>query len=207
LKSFRNTFAYTHALDVPTRKADGTKWHTVEYQMEWLRQLGLPKAVIPPSRVIPAPELESLVLKRLSGLGLKPGFRYAVIQPTSKFFTKEWTPEGFAEVADYLAKHHGFQVLVSGGPGEEARLRGVAQRCRGHVLVCGGVSVGELLWILRGAKLFIGNDSGPTHLAAALGVPTVVLFGSSDAEVWHPWKAPFQRVQNGFDCNPCPGYR
>jgi ADP-heptose:LPS heptosyltransferase len=73
--------------------------------------------------------------------------------------------------------------------------------------VCGGVSVGELLWILRGAKLFVGNDSGPTHLAAAVGVPTVVLFGSSDAEVWYPWKVPFQRVQNLFDCNPCPGYR
>jgi ADP-heptose:LPS heptosyltransferase len=207
LKSFRNTFAYTQTLDVPTRKADGSKWHTVEYQMEWLHQLGLPKGAIPPLRVIPAPELEGPVLKSLHGLGLKPGSRYAVIQPTSKFFTKEWTPEGFAEIAGYLAREHGFQVLLSGGPGEEPKLRSVAQRCKENLLVCGGVSVGELLWVLRGAKLFVGNDSGPTHLAAALGVPTVVLFGSSDAEVWYPWKAPFQRVQNFFDCNPCPGYR
>ncbi len=207
LQSFRHTFAYTHTLDVPTRKAGGRKWHTVEYQMEWLHQLGLPEAAIPPLRVIPAPELEALVLKRLQGLGLKPGSRYAVIQPTSKFFTKEWTPEGFAEIADYLAREHAFQVVLSGGPGEEAKLRSVAQRCEENILVCGGVSIGELLWILRGAKLFVGNDSGPTHLAAALGVPTVVLFGSSDAEVWYPWKVPFQRVQNFFDCNPCPGYR
>ena len=81
---------------------------------------------------------------------------------------------------------------------------GSREHCREKVVVCAGVSVGELLWVLRGAQLFVGNDSGPTHLAAALGVPTVVLFGSSDAEVWYPWKAPFQRVQNSFDCNPVP---
>ena len=207
LRNFRNTFAYTETLDIPARKIDGTKWHTVEYQMQWLHQLGLPEGAIPPLRVVPAPELEGPVLERLYGLGLKPGSRYAVIQPTSKFFTKEWTREGFAETAAYLSKEHGLQVLLSGGPGEEVKLRSVAQRCPEEVLVCAGISVGELLWVLRGARLFVGNDSGPTHLAAALGVPTVVLFGSSDAEVWSPWKAPFQRVQNPFDCNPCPGYR
>ena len=207
LSSFRNTFAYTHTLDVPTRKADGTKWHTVEYQMEWLRKLGLPEGTIPPLRVVPPPELEASVLRHLDGLGVKPDSRYAVVQPTSKFFTKEWTPEGFAEIADYLAREHGLQVLLSGGPGEESKLQSVAQRCEKNVVVCAGVSVGELLWVLRRAKLFVGNDSGPTHLAAALGVPTVVLFGSSDAEVWYPWKAPSQLVQNSFDCNPCPGYR
>jgi len=207
LSSFRNTFAYTHTLDLPIRKADGTKWHTVEYQMEWLRKLGLPEGTIPPLRVIPPPELEASVLRHLDGLGVKPDSRYAVVQPTSKFFTKEWTPEGFAEIVDYLVREHGLQVLLSGGPGEESKLQSVAQRCQKKVVVCAGVSVGELLWVLRRAKLFVGNDSGPTHLAAALGVPTVVLFGSSDAEVWYPWKAPFQRVQNSFDCNPCPGYR
>jgi ADP-heptose:LPS heptosyltransferase len=207
LKSFRNTFAYTHSLDVSTRKTDGTKWHTVEYQMEWLRQLGLPEGAIPPLQVIPPPELEAPVRRYLEGLGVKPDSRYAVIQPTSKFFTKEWTPEGFAEIADYLVREQGVQVLLTGGPGEVSKLRSVAQRCRENVVVCASVSVGELLWVLRGANLFVGNDSGPTHLAAALGIPTVVLFGSSDAEVWYPWKAPFQRVQNSFDCNPCPGYR
>ena len=207
LRNFRNTFAYTETLDIPARKGDGTKWHTVEYQMQWLYKLGLPVGALPPLRVFLAPELQGPVLKRLYGLGLKPGFPYAVIQPTSKFFTKEWTPEGFAEIAAYLSKEHRLQVLLSGGPGEEVKLRSVAQRCPEEVLVCAGISVGELLWVLRGAKLFVGNDSGPTHLAAALGVPTVVLFGSSDAEVWSPWKAPFQRVQNSFDCNPCPGYR
>src|SRR4030095_24794 len=136
LTSFRNTFAYTHMLDIPSRKGDGTKWHTVEYQMEWLRQLGLPEAAIPHLRVIPPPELKAPVLRYLDELGVKPGSRYAVVQPTSKFFTKEWTPEGFAEVAGYLVREHGLQVVLSGGPGEESKLQRVAQHCREKVVVC-----------------------------------------------------------------------
>ncbi|MCI0424059.1 MAG: glycosyltransferase family 9 protein, partial [Acidobacteria bacterium] len=207
LKSFRHAFAYTHQLDVPARTSGGAKWHTVEYQVEWLRRLGLPETEIPPLSVVPAPELEAPVKNQLLELGLRPDARYVVIQPTSKFFTKEWTAEGFAEVASYLVTKHGVQVLLSGGPGEEPKLRSVARYCKERVLVVGGLSIAELLWVFRGACLFIGNDSGPTHLAAALRIPIVVLFGSSDAEVWSPWKVPFQRVQNPFDCNPCPGYR
>ncbi len=59
----------------------------------------------------------------------------------------------------------------------------------------------------RSRQLFVGNDSGPTHLAAALSVPVVVLFGSSDSALWSPWKTSYRMVQNSFDCNPCPGYR
>src|SRR5437773_11954504 len=69
------------------------------------------------------------------------------------------------------------------------------------------ISISELMWVVKWAKLFIGNDSGPMHLAAALNVPIIVLFGSSDSQVWHPWKVAYQVVQNPFECNPCPGYR
>ncbi|MBM3803458.1 MAG: glycosyltransferase family 9 protein [Acidimicrobiia bacterium] len=207
LKSFRNGFAYTHILEVPSRKGDGTKWHTVEYQMEWLRRLGLPPGAIPPLRVVPPAQQESSARSRLNKLGITPGARYALIQPASRFFTKEWTPEGFAKVAEFLVQEHDLQVLLSGGPGEEPKLRNIRQRCNEHIHDCSSILLGELLWVLRGARLFVGNDSGPAHLAAAMGVPSVILYGSSDAGVWHPWMAPYQRVQNSFDCNPCPGYR
>ena len=64
--------------------------------------------------VIPLPELEATVLRYLDGLGFKSGSRYAVVQPTSKFFTKEWTAEGFAEIADYLAREHGLRFSFPG---------------------------------------------------------------------------------------------
>jgi ADP-heptose:LPS heptosyltransferase len=60
--------------------------------------------------------------------------------------------------------------------------------------------------------LFVGNDSGPAHLAVALGRPVVVIFGSSSSPIWGPWPPPpfnptARVVQNSFDCNPCPGDR
>jgi ADP-heptose:LPS heptosyltransferase len=143
----------------------------------------------------------------LEKAGLEHGQDIAVIQPTSKFHTKEWTAKGFAEIADYLNKRHGLSVILTGGPGEEAKLADIHEESRTKPAVLHSLSVAELAWILSRAKVFVGNDSGPTHLAAALSIPVVVLFGSSDSEVWFPWRVDHRIVQNPFECNPCPGYR
>ena len=75
-----------------------------------------------------------------------------------------------------------------------------------------GVSLAQFAAALAGARLFVGNDSGPAHMAAALARPVVVIFGSSSSPIWGPWprqsSTPATRVvQNPFDCNPCPGDR
>jgi heptosyltransferase-2 len=98
-------------------------------------------------------------------------------------------------------------VLLTGGPGEEGKLNIVHDKSQSKPKVLTSLSISELGWILGRASLFVGNDSGPTHLAAALSIPVVVLFGSSDSALWSPWKASYRMVQNSFDCNPCPGYR
>ena len=59
--------------------------------------------------------------------------------------------------------------------------------------------------LLERAKLFVGNDSGPTHIAGAVGSPVVAIFGSSNSKIWKPWRATAQIVQNSYPCNPCPG--
>jgi heptosyltransferase III len=207
LNRFRNGFAYNLKIDVSEKEATGEKRHTVQYQMGWLRRLGLPQSPIPPLRLVPDPSLRLRVNDKLLDAGVDPARDYVVIHPCSKFQTKEWTAEGFAEVTDDLKMHYGAQVVLVGGPGEETKLKQVAAQCRTSPALVQSLSVTELVWLFQGAKLFIGNDSGPTHLAAALQVPVVVLFGSSDSQVWHPWQAAFQKVQNSFECNPCPGYR
>jgi predicted lipopolysaccharide heptosyltransferase III len=204
---FRNAFAYDLRIGSTVTQLPGTKIHTVEHQIEWLRALGLPKGEIPPSQVFPNPQFEDVANNRLIRAGLNPGSRYAVVQPTSKFYTKEWTVDGFAEITDYLSSRYGLSVILTGGAGEEEKLKAVQEKSRSRPKVLASVTISELMWILRSASIFVGNDSGPTHLAAALSVPIVVLFGSSDSAVWAPWKAPCRIVQNQFDCNPCPGYR
>jgi ADP-heptose:LPS heptosyltransferase len=73
-------------------------------------------------------------------------------------------------------------------------------------------SLGQFAAALAGARLFVGNDSGPAHMAAALARPVVVIFGSSSSSIWGPWprrssSPPARVVQNPFECNPCPGDR
>ena len=70
-----------------------------------------------------------------------------------------------------------------------------------------GLTIPELAELIRGARLYIGNDSGPMHLAAAVGTPTIAVWGSSDSRRWRPWSVDHRVVQNPFECNPCPGYR
>ena len=183
---FRNAFAYDLRIGSSVTPSPGTKIHTVEHQIEWLRALGLPKADIPPSQVVPNPQFETVAKDRLIKAGLKPSSRYAVVQPTSKFYTKEWTADGFAEITDYLSSQYGLSVILTGGPGEEEKLKAVREKCQSQPRVFTSVSISELAWIINNASMFVGNDSGPTHLAAALSVPIIVLFGSSDSACGTP---------------------
>ncbi|MGH9963089.1 MAG: glycosyltransferase family 9 protein, partial [Pyrinomonadaceae bacterium] len=207
LESYRVRFAYNLKIEVPPGKSAGEKRHTLEYQIAWLRCLGLPEGPIPPLRVVPDSSLRVVSRKKLLAAGLDPTQDYAVIQPASRFHTKEWTAEGFAEVADDLREQHGIQVVLVAGQNEAMKMERVAEHCRFSPILLRGTSISELIWVIQGARIFIGNDSGPTHVAAALQVPVVVLFGSSDSQIWYPWRVPCRIVQNDFDCNPCPGYR
>ncbi len=207
LRQFREPFFYNVRIELSSSGGAAPKKHTVQYQMEWLCCLGFPGNDIPPLRVFPDPAIQAQVDDKLILVGIMPDTPYCVIQPASKFHTKEWTPQGFAEVSDYLQTQYGYSCVLTSGPGEESKLQEVAAHCRRKPAILQNVSVSELMWVLARARLFIGNDSGPTHLAAALKIPIVVLFGSSDSQVWHPWKALHEIVQNPFECNPCPGYR
>jgi heptosyltransferase II len=127
------------------------------------------------------------------------------INPGASFGTaKRWIPERYAAVADRLAKRHGLRPVLVGGPAE----RGVAERVDAAMEtrpldLCGRTSLGELVGVLGELRLFLTNDSGPMHLAAAVGTSTVAVFGSTD------WRETFPRseraavVREDVPCAPC----
>ena len=145
---------------------------------------------------------------QLRAMNIDPQRPYAVLAPTNEFYTKRWLPERFAAVAEWL-KARGFQIVLTGAPTEEQRqqLAAVQAATSQPLAALSNLNIGELVAVIADAKLFVGNDSGPAHIAAAVKTPQVVLFGPASSQRWRPWRAPAALVQNHFACNPCAMYK
>jgi ADP-heptose:LPS heptosyltransferase len=170
----------------------------VEATLAAFQWLGVKCETPPPLRYETQPGRLKQMLPSLNG-------PYAVIHPAALMETKRWEARRFSELARSLQDLGVFPILTC-GPGEESVVADVARDMKSPQILL-GLSIPELAELIRGAKLYIGNDSGPMHLAAAVGTPIVALWGSSDSRRWHPWAAEHVVVQNPFECNPCPGYR
>ena len=133
------------------------------------------------------------------------GARMVVLHPGTAGPDKLWFPERWADVADAL-QADGARLVLTGGPGEEALVAAIATQMRNPALTLAGeTSVGQLAALLRQADLVLGVDSGPLHLAAAQGVPSVHLYGPGDAGRFGPWGDPWRHVvvREALWCSPC----
>jgi len=122
------------------------------------------------------------VEETLEAEGLAPG-EFAVLHPGTSAFgeLKRWPPERFGELARWIRERHGLISLVTWGPGEESLAREVVEHAGESArLSPAWRSLGELAVVLESGGLVVGADTGPTHLAASLGTPTVAVFLASD---------------------------
>jgi ADP-heptose:LPS heptosyltransferase len=125
--------------------------------------------------------------------GLRPG-EYACVHPGGRAPSHRWPPEEFAAVAERLAGH-GLGVVLTGTAPEAPLARAVAGAMRAPAVdLCGRTGLGALGALLAGARLLVCNDTGVSHLAAALGVPSVVACIESDPERWSPLDRQRHRV-------------
>jgi heptosyltransferase-3 len=112
-----------------------------------------------------------------------------VIHPTASQPDKTWPATGFLAAARFLRESLDLDPVFIAGPGEDL------SAFREYRTVI-GAPLGEIKSLLSGAALFLGNDSGPAHMAAAFGLPVVAIFGSSDPAIWHPWRTASVVIQN-----------
>ncbi len=205
---FRNGYAYNFRVPAAEEILGRTNLHTVESQFGWFKYLGLPNEEPEASQLFVAPQFQVAAQAKLQTAGINPAQPYAVLAPTNEFYTKRWMAERYAAIAEKLMAR-GFQIVLTGAPtGEQiAQVKSVQAATSQSLAALMDVRIGELLAVIAGANLFVGNDSGPAHMAAAVKTPLVVLFGPASSERWRPWSAgKTELVQNYFACNPCAMY-
>jgi heptosyltransferase-2 len=141
----------------------------------------------------------------LEGLGLGSDRPIAALNPGARFgSSKLWSPDRFAEIGDRLAES-GFQVMVLCGPGEAEIGRRIVDRMRAPVRSTHDrvIPLGALRGVVERLRLLVTTDTGPRHIAAGLGIPTVVVMGSTHP-TWTAWCLERTRVvRHDVPCGPC----
>jgi ADP-heptose:LPS heptosyltransferase len=170
----RYSFVYNVRIPPPQRILGfERRAHTAEHLASAVFYLGAERCEIPRAKLFAEPNGENRA--------------YTVLHPAASAPDKTWPAAGFLEVARHLEEKWGLDpVFVGAGEDDLAPFR--AYR------VVAGAPLARLKTLMARASAFVGNDSGPAHIAAAFGIPSVVIFGNSDLELWRPWKAPAEVV-------------
>jgi ADP-heptose:LPS heptosyltransferase len=129
------------------------------------------------------------------------GKRVIALAPGSGSRQKNWPASSFRAVADWWRRRPGSAVMVLLGPVEEEK-ENYSALCQGAVRVCDS-NLGQLAALLARSDLYLGNDSGVSHLAAAMGVVSLVLFGPSSVDQWAPRGKHVTIVTQNVECAPC----
>lgn len=183
------------------------KTHSAEQQLALVGWTGVPVTDRPASRLAVTSAAAHVVERRLDAeAGLSPGRPFALIHPAAAFETKTWAAANFARVVEHLATR-GLSTVAVAAHGEERVLDEVRAHCGVPLGGFTDLSLPELTALAARARIFVGNDSGVAHVAAAVEAPQVVVFGSSNVAHWRPWTAaPAEVVREEMHCAPCPGY-
>src|SRR2546427_1707127 len=183
--------------------------HRVARDLEAVRALGMePKAS--PLVLCTSSEDDKEVAKLLEQGGMEGGASagdtrpLVLLHPGARYWFKAWPAERFAELADRLTDDCGCRVLVGG----DAHDKPVAERIRARArsaptVLAGRTTLLQLAALLKRCAMFIGNDNGPMHIAAAMGTPVVALFGPSDPAIWGPRAERAEVLYKGLDCRRC----
>lgn len=185
--------------------ATGTQNHVVETFLRQVRVLG-----IEPNdtglKLFPSPENEDKATALLRHHGVHAR-QFALLHPTSRWMFKCWTPDGYASLIRRLG-HLGVPVVLTAAPA--AKEREMVAQVLAHDLrparvvnLAGEVDLPLLAALIKQAKVFLGVDSAPMHMAAALGTPVLALFGPSGEKMWGPWQVPAQVLTGDCDERPC----
>ena len=201
-KGFQYSFVYNVPVPDAAEFYGQPVVHTVEHRMSQFYATGLPRGPIPPACIYPQADALSRVSQFLAANGIAAP--YAVLQPEARAPEMRWPSEKFAELARWLRDTHGVDSIVNLSAASaplSAEIRAAfangAASAANAATIADSLPLPDLIALISQARLFIGNDSGPVHLAAASGTPAVVIYGPTNPAQWRPWQSEHRVVSTG----------
>lgn len=190
---------YTERVPVPTGRI-----HAVDRYLLVAAALGASRAEPPAFRFRDRPDDEQAVAQLLQKEGVPRDRPWLAMNVSARWVTKRWPAAHFAETADALTRDGLGPVVFIGGASERAETEGVRTMMRTKAVdLTGQTAVGLLPTLLRQAAVLITNDSGPMHIAAAVGTPVVALFGPTDPLRTGPYGQGHSILTHDVECRPC----
>lgn len=179
---------YTHRVRVGSPEQ-----HAIERYLTIAEQLGCGRG--PVKFVFPTDDADRAHVREMTNnIG-----KYAVVLPGTNWKTKRWPVESFAALVQPLRERFSLSTIIAGGPGD----RELAAKIPGGLDLTGKTSLRQLVALLEAADLVIANDSGPMHIAAALGRPLVTMFGPTNPVRTGPYGRGDSVIRVGVPCSPC----
>jgi ADP-heptose:LPS heptosyltransferase len=180
--------------------------HSVEQQLALIGWTGVPVTDRPETQLTVAEKAAQSITRKLEERRVDPEDQIALIHPSATFETKRWPTENFARVSEALAAR-GLTTVALASPQEKTILDSLVAGSSTRVIAFDALSLPEVIALAARARLFVGNDSGIAHIAAAVNTVCVVIFGSSNVAHWRPWTRNFSEVvREELPCQPCHGY-
>lgn len=197
---------HNHTAPSPIELWGRASVHSVEQQLALLGWTGVPVSDRPRTRLAVTDAAAASIEAKLRAAGVDQEQPFALIHPAAAFETKRWDVRHFARVAEHLRERNINCVAVA-APNEAELVSTLLRETSARVAALTDLSLPEVTALASRARLFVGNDSGIAHIAAAVRAPSVVVFGSSNINHWRPWAtAPAEVVREELPCQPCPGY-
>jgi heptosyltransferase III len=189
-RGYQYDFVYDVKVPDAPESFAGIVPHTTEHRHSQLWFTGLPRGPIPPAQLFPQPAAAASAAQKIAEKGIAPGTPYALLQPGARTAPMRWPLGKFAALAKWLRDAHNIASVVNIGARDEALAAQAVSAFQGTAAIPDPpLTVRELIALTAAASLFVGNDSGPAHIASALDRPTVTLFSETDPAQWGPRNA------------------
>ena len=207
---YQYSFLYNHLLSSASDFWKTEFTHSAEQQLALLGFVSVPVEDRPKSKLtVSSTAMETLRRRfpaKTQSSQREDEAVFALMHPASLFATKQWAPENFARTAEFLADK-GVRTIAIASRNEAEVLYALKDASNAAIQTFDDLTLPEITALASMARVFVGNDSGIAHIAAAVGTPSVVIFGSSNRNHWRPWTdSPNEMVFEPLPCQPCPGY-